>query len=213
MSYFGAMDEHDQKIADIERELEFRGRRIDELKVEVDDLRTTLRQMEEWVQERTTFMEDFITTFGLELDDDNKYRNGEFIQSVQRLANGYDDLVGRYNKLVHRFNRNIASVQPVGRPLGATEAQRAQILKLHKAGKSSRWIAEELGLSRRAVTTVVDKNAGTDRTTTQRRLRLGLEPKRKDWRDVAIANLPRRATALRKASQKLLREAKEGRKV
>ena len=72
--------------------------------------------------------------------------------------------------------------QPVGRPIAASEAQQAQIIKRHKAGRSTRWIAEELTLSRRTVTTIVDKLDGTDRTTTKRRQRLGLEPKRKDWR-------------------------------
>jgi hypothetical protein len=127
------------------------------------------------------------------------------------LADKYNDLVGRHNKLIRRFNANIASVQSVGRPLAASEAQQFQILKLHNAGKSSRWIAEELTLSRRAVTTVIDKDEGTDRTTTQRRLRLGLEPKRKDWRQAAIMSLPRQATKLRKDAKKLLKEARDGR--
>ena len=66
-------------------------------------------------------------------------------------------------------------------------------------------------MSRRAVTTVIDKDEGTDRTTTQRRLRLGLEPKRKDWRQAAIMSLPRQATKLRKDAKKLLKEARDGR--
>ena len=34
----------------------------------------------------------------------------------------------------------------------------------NKAGKSARWIAEEMTLSRRTVTTVISKLDGTDRT-------------------------------------------------
>ena len=203
--------EHTQKIADLERELQFRDRRINELKNEIDGLRQEVREMEDWVTERDAYLEQFITTFGLELDGDGSYRNGDFIQGHQRLADKYNDLVGRHNKLIRRFNANIASVQSVGRPLAASEAQQFQILKLHNTGKSSRWIAEELTLSRRAVTTVIDKDEGTDRTTTQRRLRLGLEPKRKDWRQAAIASLPRQATKLRKDAKKLLKEARDGR--
>jgi hypothetical protein len=42
-------------------------------------------------------------------------------------------------------------------------------------------------------------------------VRLGLEPKRNDWRQAAITNLPRRATGLRKEAKKLLKEARDGR--
>src|SRR5262249_6743587 len=160
--------------ADLERDAKFKDKRVTELKEEVDGLRQTLREMEEWIQERDSYLEEFITTFGLELDGDGYYRNGDFLQRHQQIFDDYNDLVGRHNKLVRRFNANIARMQPVGRPLAASDAQQAQILKLHRAGKSSRWIAEEIGLSRRTVTTVVDKREGTDRTTAQRRLRLGL---------------------------------------
>jgi hypothetical protein len=66
-----------------------------------------------------------------------------------------------------------------------------EIAKHHKRGKSSRWIAEELSLSRRTVTTVIGKVDGSDRTTNLHRKRLGLEPKVKDWRPAAIPDKPR----------------------
>ena len=197
--------EHTQKIVDLERELKFRDRRINELKSEIDGLRQVVRDMEEWVKERDAYLEDFITTFGLDLENDGFYRNGDFIRRHQQLFDDYNALVTRQNKLVRRFNANIASVQPVGRPIAASDAQQDRVLKLRRAGRSSRWIAEEIGLSRRTVTTVIEKSDGTDRTTSKRRVRLGLEPKRNDWRQAAITNLPRRATGLRKEAKKLLR--------
>ena len=203
--------ERTQKIVDLERELKFRDRRINELKSEIDGLRQAVRDMEEWVEERDAYLEEFITTFGLDLDNDGFYRNGDFIRRHQQLFDDYNALVTRQNKLVRRFNANIASVQPVGRPIAASEAQQDRVLKLHKAGRSSRWIAEETGLSRRTVTTVIENSDGTDRTTSKRRVRLGLEPKRNDWRQAAITNLPRRATGLRKEAKKLLKEARDGR--
>ena len=203
--------EHTQKIVDLERELKFRDRRINELKSEIDGLRQVVRDMEEWVKERDAYLEDFITTFGLDLDNDGFYRNGDFIRRHQQLFDDYNALVTRQNKLVRRFNANIASVQPVGRPIAASDAQQDRVLKLRRAGRSSRWIAEEIGLSRRTVTTVIEKSDGTDRTTSKRRVRLGLEPKRNDWRQAAITNLPRRATGLRKEAKKLLKEARDGR--
>ena len=202
--------EHTQRIVDLEHELKFRDRRINELKSEIDGLRQTVRDMEEWVKERDAYLEEFITTFGLELDNDGFYRNGDFIRRHQQLFDDYNALVTRHNKLVRRFNANVASVQPVGRPIAASEAQQDLVLKLHKAGRSSRWIAEEIGLSRRTVTTVIGRSDGTDRTTSRHRLRLGLEPKRKDWRQAAITDLPRRATGLRKEAKKLLKEARDG---
>src|SRR6266478_6141041 len=202
--------ERTQKIVDLERELKFRDRRINALKSEIDGLRQVVRDMEEWVKERDAYLEEFITTLGLDLDNDGFYRNGDFIRRHQQLFDDYNALVTRQNKLVRRFNANVASVQPVGRPIAASEAQQDLVLKLHKAGRSSRWIAEEIGLSRRTVTTVIEKSDGTDRTTSKRRVRLGLEPKRNDWRQAAITNLPRQATGLRKEAKKLLKEARVG---
>jgi hypothetical protein len=79
---------------------------------------------------------EFITTFGIDLDNDGFYRNGDFILRHQQLFDDYNALVTRHNKLVRRFNANIASVQPVGRPIAASEAQQDRVLKLHKAGRS-----------------------------------------------------------------------------
>jgi hypothetical protein len=70
--------EHTQKIVDLERELKFRDRRINELKSEIDGLRQVVRDTEEWVKERDAYLEEFITTFGLDLDNDGFYRNGDF---------------------------------------------------------------------------------------------------------------------------------------
>jgi hypothetical protein len=99
-------------------------------------------------------------------------------------------------------------VNPVGRPLAASEVQQAAILKRHKAGKSLRWIAEELTLSLRTVRTVIDQHDGTDRTHGKRRVNLGLEPKLKDWRVASRERMPKRLTEHFEKGRKLLREAK-----
>jgi hypothetical protein len=197
-----------QRIADLERELKFKDRRIEELKLELDEQRELVREMEEHVKEDAEYLEDFIQTFGLVLNDNGEWTNGEANAEHNALVEKHNDLRGRYNKLVGRFNRNIASVNPVGRPLAASEEQQAQIVRHHKAGKSSRWIAEELNLSRRTVTTVTGKLDGTDRTTALRRLKLGLEPKIKDWRVASRERLPKAATKHFEKGRKLLKEAK-----
>src|SRR5262245_7726000 len=198
----------EQRIADLERELRLRDERIAELKVEIDEGRDLIRRMEEHAQENDEYLESFITAFGLTINDDGKWQNGEFIKSYNDNIDEIDDLRLRYNKIVDRFNRNIAILQPVGRPIAASEAQQTQIAKHHKAGKSARWIAEEMTLSRRTVTTVIGKFDQTDRTTAKRRQRLGLEPKRKDWRTGAMKRLPKQATAHFEKGRSLTKEAK-----
>jgi hypothetical protein len=198
----------EQRIADLERELRVRDERIRELRDEVDQSRELVREMEEHVQERDEYLETFISTFDLTLNDDGQWENGEFIRGRNALVNRFNELVDRYNKLVRDFNQYAVPPKPVGRPLAASEAQQAQVIKHHKAGKSARWIAEEMTLSRRTVTTVIDKLDGSDRNTQKRRRQLGLEPKRKDWRPAAMARLPKRATAHFEKGRELLKEAK-----
>jgi hypothetical protein len=205
-------DATELRIADLERELRFRDDRINELKTELktelDEQRELVNSMEEHVKECDEYLEYFITTFGLVMDDDGKWSNGEFITEHNALVDRINDLRDRYNKLVGRFNRNIAKVNPVGRPIAASETQQAEIVKHHKRGKSSRWIAEEMSLSRRTVTTIIGKLDGSDRTSNRRRMQLGLEPKRKDWRPAAMTRLPRQAGKLLEKGQELLKEAK-----
>ena len=199
----------EQRIADLGRELRLRDERIGELKDEIDESRELVREMEEHAQEHDEYLEMFITTFGLTLNDEGKWGNGEFITSYNVLVAQYEDLRGRYNKLVRDFNQYAVPPKPVGRPLAASEAQQAQVIKHHKAGKSARWIAEEMTLSRRTVTTVIDKLDGSDRNTQKRRRQLGLvEPKRNDWRPAAMARLPKRATEHFEKGRELLKEAK-----
>jgi hypothetical protein len=197
-----------QRIADLERELKLKDERISELKDEIDEQRELVRRMEEHAKEHDEYLESFITTFGLVVNDEGKWSNGEFINTHNALVVRFNDLRDRYNKLVGSFNRNIATVNPVGRPLAASEAQQAQIAKLHKAGRSARWIADEMTLSRRTVTTVISKLDGTDRTTAKHRQRLGLEPKRKDWRPAAMARLPKRVTEYFEKGRELAKEAR-----
>jgi hypothetical protein len=60
-----------------------------------------------------------------------------------------------------------------------------------------------MSLSRRTVTTITGKLDGSDRTSNQRRMRLGLEPKRKDWRPTAMARLPKQAGKLPEKGREL----------
>src|SRR5262245_30286166 len=48
--------------------------------------------------------------------------------------------------------------------------------------------------ARRTVITVIGKHDGTDCTTATRRKRLGLEPKKRDWRPAAMGGIAKRMT-------------------
>ena len=68
-----------------------------------------------------------------------------------------------------------AGSQDVGRPLAASETQVVTVLRLHKTGKSLRWISDETSLSLRTVRTIVDRRNGTDRTTKARREKIDID--------------------------------------
>jgi hypothetical protein len=99
----------------------------------------------------------------------------------------------------------------VGRPLAASEAQRAAVLKLRKAGKSLRVIAEETSLGLRTVCTIVDQGNGTDRTTVKHLARI--DPDRKleaSWRARKRVrdSLPKRIGETLERGRALVKEAK-----
>ena len=76
-----------------------------------------------------------------------------------------------------------AGLQDVGRPLAASDAQVATVLRLHKDGKSLRWIVDETSLSLRTVRTIVDRRNGTDRTTKARREKIEIDKfQRAHWK-------------------------------
>ena len=118
--------------------------------------------------------------------------NGEFIRGHEELVDKFNDLIDHYNRLVRAYNQYAMPPQPVGRPIAASEAQQAQVLKLRKQGLSLRGIADEMSLGLPTVRTIIDKLNGSDRATAKRRQQFGLEPKRKDWRSATRARLPKR---------------------
>ena len=95
-----ATDKLKLRIADLERELRFKDERIVELKNEIDESRALVQKMEEHVQEQNEYLETFITSFGLVLNDDHKWSNGEFIHGQLDLIDKFNDLIDRHNKLV-----------------------------------------------------------------------------------------------------------------
>lgn len=84
----------------------------------------------------------------------------------------------------------------VGRPLAASEAQQADVLRRHKRGESLRAIAEDTSLGFQTVRSIIGKQDGTDRTTRKHLERVASENtvagKARKWTRDA---LPRRLIA------------------
>jgi uncharacterized protein YjaG (DUF416 family) len=111
-----------------------------------------------------------------------------------KLVEQYYDLVKRWNKAVPILN---ARLQDVGRPLAASDAQVAAVLKLHKAGKSLRWIVDESSLSLRTVRTIIERKRGVDRTTKARRERIEIDKhQRAHWKSQTRPNRPLAASGI-----------------
>jgi hypothetical protein len=200
----------DYKLLDIEdarRELKRKDERIEELRQEVDETRELLREMEEHVQDRDSYLENWISTFGMELGDDGCWHWGKQIGAYNTLFDAYEALRVRFNKLVGEFNKYCTIIQPVGRPLAASPAQEDDVRKRHRRGQSLRSIAEDTSLGFRTVRTIIERENGTDRTTVKRRERIEkpvamLSAKR------SREYLAKEINPLREKARELLQEAK-----
>lgn len=198
-------DDNERKIGELQDQVKYRDRRIEELRRELDESRDLIRRMEECVEDGGNVIESWCETFDMEQTADG--------WTWKPFWEEHWAMIASYNELVHRWNRVVPliNIQPVGRPLAASEAQVAQVLKLHKAGCSLRGIAEETGLTLSTVRTVTGRQAGTDRTSKLHRARI--EPDRAQaarWkRQRRTGNaLPKRAQHVVEQGRALRNEAK-----
>lgn len=196
-------------------ELKRRDERIAELRDEVDENRDLIRRQREQIEEDDSYIENFITALGLTVNADGYYTNGEMIEQYNELSDDNDKLYAHLKKMnqcieaLVRENDNLRDRQrPVGRPIAASKTQQEQALAYHKEGRSMRWIAEAMTLSRRTVSTIIDKTNGNDRTTTKRRVKLDLptipKPKPRKW----SLHLSKQANTLRESARELDKEAR-----
>jgi hypothetical protein len=199
-----------KRIGELQDEIKHRDRRIEELRREVDELRDLNHRMAEHAEDYCNVIEGWKETFGMEQTESGGWTWAPFWREVDEKMEGYSKLVRQWNSNVPLINRAINAIGNVGRPLAASEAQCATVLKLHKAGRSLRWIAEETSLGFSTVRTIVGKADGTDRTTKLHRARIDISDQMVSWKRRRRTGdaLPRRAQAVVEEGQKLIKEAK-----
>lgn len=187
-------------------QLRSRDREIAELRREKDELTDIIRRFDEYVEDYNGVLEAWRDTFDMEMTDGGARTWKPFWDEYKALFDRYGALVRRWNRLIPLVN-----TQDVGRPLAASDAQVATVTKMHKAGKSLRFIASETGLGLSTVRTIVGRINRTDRTTRKRWERIVIDrtehahfKSRKRTGDT----LPRRAQRVVETGQELVKEAK-----
>lgn len=185
-----------------------RDREIAELRQERDEQDDLIRRFSEYEDDYRATLERWQQAFGMELTDDGKWTWQPFWEEYAKLTETYYDLVKRWNKAVPILN---AGLQEVGRPLAASAAQEAVVRKLHRQGKSLRWIAEETSLGLRTVRTITGRAHGTDRTSKARRDRIEIGKfERAHWKAQKRTGgaLPQAVAAVIETGAALVTEAK-----
>jgi hypothetical protein len=142
------------------------------------------------------------------LNDDGKWTSAEWIKDCEAYHDRYVEL--QWNKFVPDYNATVLR-RNVGCPLAASEAQVAQVRKLHKQGVSLRGIVDETSLGLRTVRTIVDQGDGRDRTTIKHLERI--DPERKleaSWRarKRTRAALPKHINETLEKGRELVKEAR-----
>jgi hypothetical protein len=187
-------------------------RRIAELKHELEQERDLTYRLAEQVRDSNDTLDNWIQAFDMVQNEEGVWVwSNSFVEGHEWLHK-YVELQREWNKYVALFNAKLEYGRNVGRPLGASEAQQQQVLKLHKVGHSLREIAEEMSLGLRTVRTVIAKGNGIDRTTIKHLERIDPErAKVKAWeaKRQTRTRLPKRIHELRKAGDELLKEAKD----
>jgi hypothetical protein len=126
--------------------------------------------MRDQVQEAYDLVDSWIEGFEMTLGDDSNYTWGDWTNHPDgEWIDKYVKLLREWNKFVPEYNAAVAhSRRGSGRPIAASEAQQAEVHKLHKLGASLRDITRETSLGLQTVRTIIGKADGSDRTNRQR---------------------------------------------
>ena len=194
----------------LEDELKQRDARIRELRSDLDKAEALVSEMREQVEDAGALIDSWIEAFEMVQNEDGVWEWGPYAAAHDDLHSRYMALLRQWNAAVSDFNA-VVRRRNVGRPLAASDAQRAQVLKLRKAGRSLRGIAENLSLGLATVRTIVEQGDGRDRTTVKHWQRI--DPDRKQeasWRARKRTRdaLPKRINETLAKGRELVKEAK-----
>jgi len=200
----------EERVAEREDALKEKERRLQELKTDLDKANDLIERQAEHVQDSSDLIDSWIEAFGMELGDDGMWKWRESFAQGREWHDKYVNLVRKWNREVESFNAKVRR-RNVGRPLGASDAQRQTVLKMRQVGKSLRAIAEETSLGLNTVRTIVDQRDERDRTSVKHleRIRRDMGEER-TWqsRKRTRDGLPRRINALQHQGEELRKEAK-----
>lgn len=205
--------EHEQRIAELEDEIKQLRQRADDLRLERDKERALVAEMHEHVEDANDLIDRWIEAFDMVLNEKGEWCWIEGLnQRYEELHDKYTALRKDWNRFVPLYNAKVAPLRRnFGRPLAASDAQKADVLRRRKAGQSLRTIADETNLGLRTVRTIVDKANGVDRATLARLERIAPD-RLADARERAIRrlrdSLPKQITEIRKRGSDLMKRAK-----
>jgi hypothetical protein len=193
----------------LDDELRQRDRRIAELRAELSEAEQLISELRQQVEDCDALIEQWKEAFGM-VQDDSGWRYAPWLKEHESYHDMYCNVVRDWNRFVPEYNAAV-NPRPVGRPLAASDAQVAQVMKLRKRGVSLRGIVEETGLGLGTVRTIIDGDAGRDRATMKRLERI--DPDRKleaSWRARKRTRdaLPARLNATLGKGRDLIQQAK-----
>ncbi len=211
MSQYGHMAskaELQSRVAELESDLQRRNDKIMELRDDLEILRELNGRMREQLENGDAVFDAWKEAF--QMEDVGGELHWSFTPGD--IADDYTKLRDDYNKLVRRFVREVSTRSP-GRPLSASDAQVDEVRRLRKDGLSLRLIVAETNLGLRTVRTIVEKDAGTDRTSkreAEKRKRMFDKMRAREWRDRkrSLDQLPKRIAATQRDGDELIKAAK-----
>ena len=210
-----AHTDHTDRIHELEDELKADKQRNDELREEVNELNALIEGLREQAEEHHEAMSRWQAAFGMvPIKERTDNEGGKYVtwqwEEDHTIAENIR-LREKYNKLVTDYNRRFVPGD-VGRPLGATEAQIAQVLKLHKEGVPYRLIVDEVKpISLQTVRTIIGREKRADRTTKKRASKYmpdKAEATTLKWRKREFEDIPKQVTKLLKTGEELIKQAK-----
>jgi hypothetical protein len=162
------LDDPAERAAILQAELRQREAKIKELTAELAEAQDLVNRQREHVDDCKQLIDQWIDVFEMQQNERGNWlfdpAQSKLWEQHVALIKEHQSLIRQWNKFVGEYNARIAPRER-GRPLAASAAQQANVVKRHKAGESLRTIAAATSLSLRTVQTIVDKAKGRGRAS------------------------------------------------